>query len=96
MTLLEDPVAGTAELTLASPVPAGQLSCSDVAIAPFTNNTCTFSGGNSLISVASDGTVTYGPGTYNPGSFSITVTATDQAGNAHTQTLTLGFFTSRP
>jgi hypothetical protein len=96
LTLLEDPVAGTAELTLASPVPAGQLSCSDVAIAPFTNNTCTFSGGNSLISVASDGTVTYGPGTYNPGSFSITVTATDQAGNAHTQTLTLGFFTSRP
>ena len=75
---------------------AGTLSCADVALAPNTANTCTFTGGNSLISVASDGTVTFGPGSYTPNSFQIVVTATDQAGNTYTETLTLAFTIFRP
>ena len=67
-----------------------------MALPPHTDNTCTFEGGNGLISVASDGTVTYGIGTHTTSSFTITVTATDQAGNRYTETLTLVYNVARP
>ena len=86
----------TRSLVLTAATPAGSLSCADVGLAPYRDNTCTFSGGNALIRVASDGTVTYGPGTYGESSFTFTVTATDQAGNTHTRTLALEFDVQRP
>ncbi|MGM9427012.1 hypothetical protein [Hydrogenophaga sp. MI9] len=79
-----------------APQGAGRLLCSDIAVSPRTNNTCTFSGGNGLISVAPDGSLSFGPGTYGESSFDITVTATDQAGNTYTRTLTLAFHLQRP
>ena len=96
LTLMEGAAPTPTQLVLTSATTAGRLSCTDVATAPRTANTCTFSGGNGLISVASDGTVTYGAGTYSPGSFTISVTATDQAGNTHTQTLALNHEVQSP
>ena len=83
-------------LTLAGPIVAGRLSCSDIAVAPNTANTCTFSGGNGPIGVGPDGTVTYGPGGYTKGSFSIAVTAKDQVGNTYSKTLSLNFSSAVP
>lgn len=96
LVLLEGAAPTPTQLVLTSASTAGQLSCTDVATAPRTANTCSFSGGNPLISVAPDGTVTYGAGTYTPGSFTIGVTATDQAGNAYTQTLALNHGVQSP
>lgn len=95
--VLQDVGAPTpTQLVLSSPATAAQLSCTDVATAPRTANTCSFSGGNPLIAVAPDGTVTYGAGTYTTGSFSFSVTATDQAGNTYTQTLALNHEVQSP
>lgn len=96
LVLLELGAPTPTQIVLSSPVTAGQLSCTDVATAPRTANTCSFSGGNPLIAVTSDGTVTYGAGPYTPGSFSISVAATDQAGNTYTQTVALNHEVQSP
>ena len=96
LTLEERGQPVTMSLVLSTATPAGSLSCTDVGLAPHRDNTCTFSGGNGLIRVASDGSVSFGPGTYGESSFTITVTATDQAGNTYTRTLTLKFDIVRP